>query len=276
MMIVKGPEDAQLSQIRGTQTMRFDDYTDMGGVRDEFLTTHWSVIEDVGLSEDEKNRSLIGLLIETYWKPVYCYLRRRGYGNEEAKDLTQGFFQEVVLGRKLIEKAEQTKGRFRSFLLVALNRYVIDIQDEQSAQKRIPKNKLVSLDRIVSLDLPEPIAKLEPEDSFNYTWVSVLLEHILEEVRSKCFEEGKTIHWNVFNDRILQPMIENTAAPTMREICDKYSIEDGIKASNMIVTVKRRFQEELKRQFRKSVISDRQVSDELDDIVCFLSAKNTG
>jgi RNA polymerase sigma-70 factor (ECF subfamily) len=256
--------------------MRFDDYTDMGGVRDEFLTTHWSVIEDVGLSEDEKNRALIGLLIETYWKPVYCYLRRRGYDNERAKDLTQGFFQEVVLGRKLIEKAEQTKGRFRSFLLVALNRYVIDIQDEQSAQKRIPKNKLVSLDRIVLLDLPEPIAKLEPEDSFNYTWVSVLLEHILEEVRSKCFEEGKTIHWNVFNDRILRPVIENTAAPTMREICDKYGIEDGIKASNMIVTVKRRFQEALKRQLRKSVISEHQVGDELDEIVQFLSAKRLG
>ena len=256
--------------------MKFDDYTDMGGVRDEFLTTHWSVIEDIGLSRDEKNRALIGLLIETYWKPVYCYLRRRGYDNEQAKDLTQGFFQEVVLGRKLIEKAEQTKGRFRSFLLVALNRYVIDIQDEQAAQKRIPKNKLVSLDRIVSLDLPEPIAKLEPEDSFNYAWVSVLLEHILEEVRSMCFKEGKTIHWNVFNDRVLHPVIENTAAPTMREICDKYGIEDGIKASNMIVTVKRRFQEALKGQLRKSVISEHQIGDELDEIVRFLSAKRLG
>jgi RNA polymerase sigma-70 factor (ECF subfamily) len=152
--------------------MRFDDYTDMGGVRDEFLTTHWSVIEDVGLSGDDKNHALIGLLIETYWKPVYCYLRRRGYGNEQAKDLAQGFFQEVVLGRKLIEKAEQTKGRFRSFLLVALNRYVIDIGDEQAAQKRIPNNKLVSLDWIDSLDLPEPAIELDPEDCFNYAWIS--------------------------------------------------------------------------------------------------------
>jgi RNA polymerase sigma-70 factor (ECF subfamily) len=256
--------------------MNFDDYTDMGGVRDEFLTTHWSVIENVGLSGDEKNRALIGLLIEIYWKPVYCYLRRRGYGNEQAKDLTQGFFHEVVLGRKLIEKAEQTKGRFRSFLLVALNRYVIDVQDEKAAQKRIPKNKLVSLDRIGSLELPEPIAKLEPEDTFNYAWISMLLEHILEEVRGKCFEEGKTAHWNVFNDRVLQPMIENIAAPTMKEICDKYGIEDGIKASNMIITVKRKFQTVLKQQLCKSVISDLQVDDELDEIVRFLSAKRVG
>jgi RNA polymerase sigma-70 factor (ECF subfamily) len=256
--------------------MRFDDYTDMGGVRNEFLTTHWSVIEDAGLSGNDKNRALIGLLIETYWKPVYCYLRRRGYGNEQAKDLTQGFFQEVVLGRKLIEKAEQTKGRFRSFLLVALNRYVIDIQDEQAAQKRIPKNKIVSLDRIILLELPEPVMKLEPEDSFNYAWVTALLEQVLEEVRTKCCQEDKTVHWNVFNDRVLQPMIENIAAPTMKEICDKYDIEDGIRASNMIITVKRRFQAALKRQLRKSVISDSQVGDELNEIVKFLSAKRAG
>ena len=264
------------SRKRGTQIMRFDDYTDMGGVRDEFLTTHWSVIENVGLSTDEKNHALIGLLIETYWKPVYCYLRRRGYGNEQAKDLTQGFFQEVVLGRKLIEKAEQTKGRFRSFLLVALNRYVIDIQDEWSAQKRIPRNKLVSLGRIASLDLPEPVAESEPEDSFNYAWISTLLEQVIEEVRAKCCKEDKTVHWNVFNDRVLQPMIENATAPAMKEICDKYGIEDGIKASNMIITVKRRFQAVMKQQLGKSVISDCQLDDELDEIMRFLSAKHAG
>jgi len=273
---VLGTEDAQKLQIRGTQTMRFDDYTDMGGVRDEFLTTHWSLIEDVGLNGNQKNRALIGLLIETYWKPVYCYLRRRGYGNEQAKDLTQGFFQEVVLGRKLIEKAEQTKGRFRSFLLVALNRYLIDILDGQAAQKRIPPKKFVSLDRIVSLDLPEPATELDPEDCFNYAWVTSLLEQLLEEVRNQFYQEGKKVHWCVFHDRVLQPMMENVTTPTMKEICDKYGIEDGIKASNMIITVKRRFQSTLERQIRKSVISDQQVGDELDEIVQFLSEKRAG
>ena len=256
--------------------MRFDDYTDMGGVRDEFLTTHWSIIEDVGLSGDQKNRALIGLLIETYWKPVYCYLRRRGYDNEQAKDLTQGFFQEVVLGRKLIERAEQMKGRFRSFLLVALNRYVIDILEGQAALKRIPPQKLVSLDRIASLDLPEPSTELDPEDCFNYAWITSLLEQVLEEVRTQFCQEDKKVHWSVFYDRVLRPMIENVAAPTMKEICDKYGIENGIKASNMIITVKRRFQSTLERQVRKSVISDQQVGDELEEIVQFLSAKHAG
>jgi len=72
--------------------MRGNDYTSMGGTGQVFLTTHWSFIEDAGSTDEDKNRALVGLLLNRYWKPVYCYLRRKGYNNEQAKDLTQGFF----------------------------------------------------------------------------------------------------------------------------------------------------------------------------------------
>jgi hypothetical protein len=126
--------------------MKHDDMTDMGGAGQAFLTTQWSIIENVGSSDEDRNKALIGLLLSKYWKPVYCYLRRKGHNNEQAKDLTQGFFHEVVLGRNLIQKADQSKGRFRSFLLITLNRYLITAETGQAAQKRIPKSKLVSLD----------------------------------------------------------------------------------------------------------------------------------
>ena len=119
--------------------MNRDDYTDIGGVGKVFLTTHWSLIEGIGAGDDDKNSALIELLLKKYWKPVYCYLRRRGYGNEEAKDLTQGFFQEVVLGRKLIDKADRTRGRFRSFLLTALNRFLINIHQKEASKRYIPR-----------------------------------------------------------------------------------------------------------------------------------------
>ena len=255
---------------------RRDDYTDMGGMRDEFLTTHWSMIEDVTLSEDEKNRALVSLLIETYWKPVYSYLRRRGYGNEQAKDLTQGFFHEVVLGRKLIARADHTKGSFRSFLLVALNRYANDVRDGQAAQKRIPRNKLVYLDQIDAPDLPAAVTDVGPEDSFNYTWISELLEQALDDVRTTSCEGDMTVHWNVFHDRVLKPIMDNAEPPSMKEICDRYGIEDGIKASNMIITIKRKLQAAIERQLRRTVISDREIDDELGEIVQFLSVKRAG
>jgi len=68
--------------------MAYRDPTAMGGERETFLTTHWTLIEQVKSGQD-KDRALIGLLLDRYWKPVYCYLRRKGHDNEQAKDLTQ-------------------------------------------------------------------------------------------------------------------------------------------------------------------------------------------
>ncbi len=71
--------------------MAFDD-TEMGGKRAEFPSTHWSVLAAVRGTITPAHREAINLLIKRYWKPVYCYLRRRGHGNEGAKDLVQEFF----------------------------------------------------------------------------------------------------------------------------------------------------------------------------------------
>ncbi len=125
----------------------YQDQTDMGGIREAFLTTHWSLVEHIQ-SDDDKDRALIGLLLDRYWKPVYCYLRHKGYVNEDAKDLTQGFFHEVVLNKDLVGRADQSKGRFRTFLLHALDQYLSNEKRRQTTQKRSPKGKLVSFDII--------------------------------------------------------------------------------------------------------------------------------
>ncbi|HCO96547.1 MAG TPA: hypothetical protein DIU00_21845 [Phycisphaerales bacterium] len=250
--------------------MKHNDVTDMGGVGEAFLTTHWSIIENVGSSDDDKNRALIDLLLSKYWKPVYCYLRRKGHDNEQAKDLTQGFFHEVVLGRSLIQKADQSKGRFRSFMLIALNRYLITARTGQAAQKRIPKSKLVPLDVTDLPELRQAASELTPEDTFNYAWVSSLLEQVLGEVEAKCHEDGKTVHWHIFGDRVLDPIMEKTEPPSMKEICRKYAVESEAKASNMMVTVKRRFQTALMSHLRSLVVSEEQVDEELSEIMRFL------
>ena len=97
----------------------------MGGMGQAFLTTCWSLIGNIQ-SAGDRNHALIGVLLEKYWKPAYCFLRSKGYDNEEAKDLTQGFFCEIVLNKNLVQRADQAKGRFRTFLLHALSQYVIN------------------------------------------------------------------------------------------------------------------------------------------------------
>ncbi len=250
--------------------MHNNGYTDMGGVGEVFLTTHWSLIEDTGSSTGDKNAALIELLLKKYWKPVYCYLRRRGCRNEEAKDLTQGFFQEVVLGRKLIDKADRTKGRFRSFLLTALNRYLINIHYKQAAKRHIPQTKITSMNIGDMSELPQAVTSLTPEDSFTYAWVSALLEQVLTEVKAECEKADKTLHWQIFRDRALRPIMEGSAAPSLETVCRKYGLSDTVKASNMIVTVKRRFQTLMRQHLRDSVMSDKEAEDELKEIRRFL------
>lgn len=249
--------------------MRRDDYTDIGGTGEAFLTTHWSLIQRVGSSGEDESRALIGLLMNRYWKPIYCYLRRKGYDNEQAKDLTQGFLHEVVLERHLIENADAAKGRFRSFLLMALDRYLVNVQQMETAQKRIPKGRLVPLDMVEPPELPQSLTRSDPEDTFRYAWISDLLERVLQQIEAKCYEDGKTVHWYLFRDRLLRPIIERIDPVSIKELRAKYGIEDSAKVSNMIVTIKRRFQTTLRQHLRDSVISDEHVEEEVEEIQRF-------
>ena len=251
--------------------MRNDGDTDIGGTGGAFLTTHWSMVKAAASGADTQSRELINLLLQRYWKPIYCYLRRQGVSNEDAKDLTQGFLHEIVLEQNLLKKADAAKGRFRSLLLIALNRYVDDVRDRKSAQKRQPRGSLVSLDEVEMPALPANLANAAPEDTFHYAWVSSLLEQVLESVKRQCCDEDKQIHWCVFRDRVLDPIMERTHPPPLKEIMGRYGITKESKASNMIVTVKRRFQATLRRFLRESVTSDDHVKDECDFVRHFFS-----
>lgn len=246
--------------------MARNDYTDIGGTGGAFLTTHWSLIEGAGSSDQEKSQALIGLLLERYWKPVYCYLRRKGYANEEAKDLTQGFFHEVVLEHHLVEKTDPAKGRFRTLLLVALDRYVGDVQDRENARKRRPKGRLVPLDIAEPPEVPQSITGSAPESTFHYAWVSALLERVFDEVERACHRDGMTLHWCVFRERVFEPIMDRSTPVPLKDIVAKYGIQDETKASNMIVTVKRRFRAVLRQRLREFVTADELVEDELEQI----------
>lgn len=249
--------------------MKYRDRTDMGGERETFLTTHWTLVESVK-EHANKDQALIGLLLERYWKPVYCYLRGKGYDNEQAKDLTQDFFHKVVLNRSLIERADRSKGRFRSFLLHALNQYLVDERRKEKAQKRIPPAKLVPLDVSHLPVLPQTIIQLEPEQCFDYAWKTDLLERALADLKKWYFRRGMETHWYLFRDRLLKPSLEGLEAPHFSQLCERYEILDETKASNMLGAVKKQFQNILTKHVRQTVLSGEVAGAELGEMFRFL------
>jgi len=246
--------------------MAFRDETDMGGTAEAFLTTHWSLIEGIKENKDPK-QSLIGLLLKRYWKPVYCYLRRTGYGNEQAKDLTQGFFHEVVLSRHLIERADPSKGLFRAFLLHALKQYIIDMSRRESIQAKIPPDRLITLEIADLPVLPQTISKWSPEACFHYAWKSAILDQTLAAVEEDCLSAGQDTHWQVFRDHFLHPTLDGREPPPLKEICRRYGLTSEKTASNMVITVKRRFQRLLIKHLRSTVSSDTKAEEELRDFL---------
>ena len=233
-----------------------------------FPPTNWSLIEDIQ-AEDSRQRVLIGLLLDQYWKPIYCFLRRRGYDSVEAEDLTQGFLHDVILVRNLVGRADIKKGRFRSFLLHTLKQYLIDRKRREKTQSRIPPQKLVSIEAVDPSTLSQSLAQSTAEDAYHYAWIKTLLGEVASNVKAACFRQGLEDHWDLFCEYILQPTFGGTP-PTLPNLCKKHGIDDTKKGSNMIVTVKRRFRRILAQHVHDTVASDQEASEELDDFAHFL------
>jgi DNA-directed RNA polymerase specialized sigma24 family protein len=251
--------------------MNRQEYTSAGGDQEGFLTTHWTAIEQVHAGNPDRAKILVGELLRTYWKPVYCYLRHRGFQNEEAKDLTQDFFYEVVLGRDLVQLADRAKGRFRTLLLRALDRYLISVHRKQTARKRIPPERLISLEDERLAELAAQTESLDSEGAFNCAWISELLDRMLADVKAQCLQDGMAVPWNLFWERVLRPIIEDRTPPSLAQLCAAYGIDEPAKASNMIFAVKRRLQSALRKHLRQSVACDADVGAEIHELAHFLA-----
>jgi RNA polymerase sigma-70 factor (ECF subfamily) len=141
--------------------------TTMGGSNRGFQATLWTVV----LKAKEHSRDALEKLIQVYWKPVYMYIRRWGYPSEEAKDLCQSFFADL-LERDFLKGVSREKGRFRTFLLTVLKRYLINESERKRAQKRGGGKAALSLDyaRAERDYTIMPTSAETPERSFNRQW----------------------------------------------------------------------------------------------------------
>ena len=125
-------------------------------------------------------------------------------------------------------------------------------------------------------DMPAVESKDKPGQSFYYAWASDLLDEVLSTVRDECCATGKAVHWQAFCLKILNPIVQNTEPPLLRDVCTECGIDSERKASNMIITVKRRFRAVLERCLRQVVRSDSEFEDELNELFQILSGRCAG
>ena len=244
---------------------RFD--TEIGGHQGRFSTTRWTVIINSQSSDDDRKRMILDELFQKYWKPVYHYIRRKGHNNEKAKDLTQGFFSEIVWGRDLIQSADPQKGRFRNFLLTALERYLTDSWRYEHSQKRMPSKEIFAYDANYGFELADTAEEMNAEETFNSVWLMEILQQSIAEVQKDMEAAGMAKYWLLFERRCLEPILNSTNPLSLKEICDALNIDDVTKASNMIVTVKRRVKKAITQNLQKIVGSESDLKEEISDLI---------
>ena len=157
-----------------------------------FATTHWTVVMAAGASDTTRARAALDELCQLYWYPLYAYVRRRGSSPEDAEDLTQEFFR-TLLEKEYLKAADRDKGRFRTFLLVALKRFLANDWDRASAQKRGGGLEHVSLDTSSAETQyqVEVANEASAERIYDRRWAFALLGKTMARLRAEFVSSGK-------------------------------------------------------------------------------------
>ncbi len=217
------------------------DSTDMGGKQRDFPPTEWTKLQGFKHLSEEDQRVVVGKFYERYWKPVYWFIRKKGHSNEDAKDLTQGFFCDIVIWRDLFVQADKEKGRFRTLLLAALNCYITDQWRKKHARKRAPSNSLQAITDEMVCAIPSHLARLSPDLLFQYQWALDLLDQAIGTAKREYLDKGKQVHWQVFQEKTLDPILKGYKSPSYREICERLDHVSEQQAQSMELRVRRRF-----------------------------------
>jgi RNA polymerase sigma-70 factor (ECF subfamily) len=158
-----------------------------------FATTHWSVVLAAGKDESAPARTALETLCRAYWYPIYVYVRRKGHGPDDAQDLTQEFFAQLI-SKHHVRRADRNKGKFRTFLLATLDYFLAREWSKAHRQKRGSQFSFLSLDQ----QTPEERYRLEPADSdtpekqFSRQWALTVLQQTMDALERECDANGKS------------------------------------------------------------------------------------
>jgi len=163
-----------------------------------FTTTHWSVVLTCGTGDTVRSGAAMEQLCRPYWYPLYAYVRRRGHPVEEAKDLTQEFFARLI-EKGWVTAADANKGRFRTFLLTALNHFLAKEWRRERAAKRGGGSRPIFLDDTAEARyINEPAYGTNPQRLYERRWALSVFDQALHRLRAQYVTLGKEQHYECF------------------------------------------------------------------------------
>lgn len=206
-----------------------------------FPTTRWSLVAQAGLEDPENRREALDHLLSRYWPALHAHLvGDKRLPSEEAEDVLQEFIVGKILEKELIGQARQDLGKFRTFLLAALDRFVIDQFRRRNAKKHSPDGGAAMV-----LDLGDHAGRLPaspaPCDAFDTAWARGVLAETIDRMREECEASERLDLWGVFECRILGPILEGAEPVDYDVLVKRFHLQSPSQASNVLMTAKRMF-----------------------------------
>ncbi len=224
----------------------------------QFVSTRWSIVLDAGHGGSQSSRRALAELCETYWLPVYAFVRKRGHAPQDAEDLTQAFFA-ALLSSGTVADADSSRGRFRSFLLACVVHFLSNERDRANALKRGGGRTIESIDvewaeggyRF------EPVEDETPETVFERRWALALLDRVLSSLEAEYERNG-----NASRFARLKPFLTGEGDDGYAAAADDIGISEGA-AKVAVHRLRRRYRELLRAEVAETVGCEELVDDEL-------------
>jgi len=235
--------------------------------RAEFATTHWSVVLAARDAQSDGAPAALETLCRTYWYPLYAFVRRQGYEPQDAQDLTQAYFAHL-LSHDFLRNVSSEKGRFRSFLLTCLKRFLTNEWQKHHTRKRGGQVELLPLDeahaeRRYAL---EPACDASPDKLFERRWALTLLAGALARLRDEHVTDGRGAQFDW-----LKPYLDSEDSDRSYA---QAGAERGLKpaaVASAVYRFRQRYRELVREEIAKTVAGPEELEDELRWLFAALS-----
>jgi DNA-directed RNA polymerase specialized sigma24 family protein len=226
---------------------------------DWFASTHWSVVLLAGQSGSPDGRAALEQLCRSYWKPLFAYARGLGQTEEDAKDLTQAFF-EHFLHKGYIRAADPQRGRFRGFLRTSFKHFINADWVRAKAEKRGGKANLISWDEMHGLEgLCADVSSTEtPDHAYDRMWAVQLFSRAMERLREEFIEAGRANQYEA-----LRPFLESSGDPAAHEeaACKLKSTVNAVVVA--IHRLRQRLRQVIRDEIAHTVTRPEEIEEEL-------------
>jgi RNA polymerase sigma-70 factor (ECF subfamily) len=235
------------------------------GQNQPFPATRWTLIARAGRDTEHIKHSAVTELLSLYLSALRVHLqrfvRRHGLRPEQVDDLLQGFLMAKVLEGQIIDRADQAKGKFRTFLCTAMDNFVRNSIRDQNAAVRSPGD-LVQLDEHIDTAAPDHL----PEESFDIAWARQLLAEAVDRMRLECTSIARADIWGVFEGQVLVPTLGEGVPIPYDELVSRYGFASPSQASNVLVTAKRMFKRKLREVISEYETDEAAIDAEIADL----------